>query len=288
MNVIYKQTTVINNYVVNNNTFINRGIAYDRVVAASHTPVPHASIRDVPPGKALPGGAGSFVYRAPLHEPPKSVHMVAQKVDIGHNIQHTSFNAMKYDQKSSFGTGGPATTSYFQHNQNATVKGQSNPAFGTPNASKTPTGVTRNFQSSTWEKNGTSLQNTPGSKSFQQNQSVTGAKNTHTFGNEALAGQGSQNAANLHSKDQSQLQKAAFGTPGQNGPTAGQNYRYYTPKTIDQASEVHALPKTDQHPANSYTPSSSGLQQQQQLKNSGTGFQQQQFKNSGSQLKKNE
>ena len=271
--VIYKQTTVINNYVVNNNTFINRGIAYDRIAAASHTPIPRASVRELPPGKG-PAGGGAFVYRAPLHEPPKSVHMVAQKVDVGHTIQHTSFTAArhetfsttKYETKSS--TGAAKTTSYFQQNQATSAKGQPNPAFGSgkpgsPNTTstfssrnQTGAGSSKATQFSTPDKKTSTLQNAPGNKNLQpyqpyQPHSATGSK--PAFQSTTA---GSEQGTSVHSAhvNQSELNKGAVTTAGQSktltasgqtGNQSAQSYRWYTPKTGDQAAEVKALPKSD-------------------------------------------
>ncbi len=47
---IYKRTTIINNYVVNNNRIVNQGIKVDRVSAATHTQIRTATIRDLPAG----------------------------------------------------------------------------------------------------------------------------------------------------------------------------------------------------------------------------------------------
>jgi hypothetical protein len=87
---IYRQTTVINNYVVVNNSIVHRGIPIERVTAASRVPVPRATVRDLPAGSArTPSRSASVVYRPQLQAPARPVHMVAQKVDSGHPvIQH--------------------------------------------------------------------------------------------------------------------------------------------------------------------------------------------------------
>ncbi len=117
--VIYKQTTVINNYVVNNNTYVNRGIGYDRIAAASRTPIPRASVQNAPGGKIPSTGAGNgVVYREPLRSPAKPVNMLAQKVDTGRTIQHTSINTLKYEPKNNVPGGNGGSTAGFQRNQN--------------------------------------------------------------------------------------------------------------------------------------------------------------------------
>jgi hypothetical protein len=272
--VIYKQTTVINNYIVNNNTFINRGIAYDRIAAASHTPVPRASVRDFPAGRG-PASGGVFVYRTPLHEPPKSVRMVAQKVDVGHTIRHTSLsetrhdavNATRYDTRSA--AGGGKATSYFQPNQNPATpaKGQPNSTFGsgkaapastTPSSGQNPVG-TPNTKTTQWSttdkaatgKTGSTLQNAPTRKAFEPYQSPSGNGSKQAV---ESATSGSSRGAAVRS---SHLQEEAANTAGQSqeATTSGQtsarltpSYRWYTPKMGDQAAEVRSLPKSSGQP----------------------------------------
>ena len=92
---IYKQTTIINNYTVQNNIIVNQGVKVDRVAAATHTQIHKAVIRDLPAGSAGIAQAhgweksGNVVYRPQLKAPTKPVNMVAQKVDEHHPvIQH--------------------------------------------------------------------------------------------------------------------------------------------------------------------------------------------------------
>jgi len=91
---IYHHTTVINNYVVKNNTVVNQGIKVEHVQEATHTEIKRVAIRDTPaltPGSA-PRAAGKnelAVYRPELKAPARPVTMVAQKVDDRHPvIQH--------------------------------------------------------------------------------------------------------------------------------------------------------------------------------------------------------
>ena len=79
---VYNQTTIINNYVVNNNRVEHRGIPVERVSAASHAHVPRATVRGWSgrPDR-MPTRATSVVYRPRLLAPERPVHMQAQKVD---------------------------------------------------------------------------------------------------------------------------------------------------------------------------------------------------------------
>jgi hypothetical protein len=110
--VIFKQTTVVNNYTVVNHTYVNHGISVDRIAAASHTPIPRATVHEGHPGTGRPaGGATAVVYKAPLKAPEKPVHMLAQKVDPVHPvIQHQTATMVSTQQKSSFGGSTPSST----------------------------------------------------------------------------------------------------------------------------------------------------------------------------------
>ena len=61
VNTVYNQTTIINNYVVNNTTIVHRGIPVERVSAASRAPVPRATVRDWRAApERMPAGAGRW------------------------------------------------------------------------------------------------------------------------------------------------------------------------------------------------------------------------------------
>jgi len=107
---VYKQTTIVNNYVVNNTRIINRGVAVDRVAAASRTAVPRATVRDLPAGATRgPDRSGAFVYRHQLAAPARPVNMVAEKVDPRHPvIQHAPVVPVRAEQSRSFGRSGSA------------------------------------------------------------------------------------------------------------------------------------------------------------------------------------
>ena len=114
VNTVYKQTTIINNYtVVNNNTIVNHGIPIERVSAASRVPVPRATVRELPAGRAVGAErAGSVVYRHPLPAPARPVNMVAQRVDAQHPvIQHAPIAPVRTARPSTFSSGSPVPAS---------------------------------------------------------------------------------------------------------------------------------------------------------------------------------
>ena len=118
---VYHQTTIVNNYTVVNNTIVHRGIPVERVSAASHTPVPRATIHDLPPGGArVAERTGSVVYRHPLQAPARPVNMVAQRVDAQHPvIQHTPITPVGTGRPSGYST--PAMTQHRQGTQAPTT-----------------------------------------------------------------------------------------------------------------------------------------------------------------------
>jgi hypothetical protein len=92
---VYASTTVVNSHVVNKQMIVNEGIKPERVAAATHAEIRKAAIRDLPAGARLarpqPAERNSqVVYRPQLQAPRPSAHMVAQRVDESHPIQHPS------------------------------------------------------------------------------------------------------------------------------------------------------------------------------------------------------
>ena len=87
----YRQATIVNNYVVNH-AVVNRGVAIDRVTAATHRPVQTVAIRDLPGGAPRPANLRSSdqgaptVYRPRLEAPARTTPLVAQKVDDRHPV----------------------------------------------------------------------------------------------------------------------------------------------------------------------------------------------------------
>jgi hypothetical protein len=112
---VYHQTTIVNNYVVEHNTIVHRGIPVERVSSASHVPVPHATVRDLPAGSArTPSHSTAVVYRHELKAPARPVHMEAQRVDVSHPvIQHPPIAPAN-----------PGRTSAFSHNASAPPSAQ--------------------------------------------------------------------------------------------------------------------------------------------------------------------
>ena len=151
--VIYKQTTIVNNYTVVNNNYINHGIPVTRVAAASTVPVPRANLREGPAGGSKPiVRGGAVVYRTPLRAPERPANMVAQRVDAGHpTIQHNAYAPVGADKKPASGPG--AASSTFQPNPNAAAKPSSGNSFSpttgasTSKPPATGAGQTRQWQS---------------------------------------------------------------------------------------------------------------------------------------------
>lgn len=124
---IYNHTTIINNYVVRNNTVINQGIGVQRVSAATHTDFKKVAIRDTPAWSAassnsrLTGKTEVAVYRPQLKAPARPVNMVAQKVDDRHPlIQHTPVVAAKPQRPLVAGYSAPNAANRAYEGQNST------------------------------------------------------------------------------------------------------------------------------------------------------------------------
>ncbi len=108
---IYNQTTIINNYVVNNNRVAHLGIPLDRVSAASHGRIPRATVRDWSdrPDR-MPTRASSVVYRPRLEAPARPVRMEAQKVDAQHPvIRHAPSGSARVERASNSARGASAS-----------------------------------------------------------------------------------------------------------------------------------------------------------------------------------
>jgi hypothetical protein len=107
---IYHRATIVNNYVVNNNAIVHRGIPIERVTAASRVPVPRATVRDwhAAPG-SMPSRTASVVYRPELRPPVRPVNMAAQRLDERHPvIQHAPIAPVRMDHLSPFSHRGAA------------------------------------------------------------------------------------------------------------------------------------------------------------------------------------
>lgn len=107
---VYHQTTIINNYVVNDNRIVHRGIPIERVSAASRVQVPRATVRDWQgrPDR-MPGRTASVVYRPQLQAPAQPGRMAAQRVDERRPvIQHAPVTTGKAERASAYSRGEPA------------------------------------------------------------------------------------------------------------------------------------------------------------------------------------
>ena len=292
--VIFKRTTIVNNYSVVNHTYVNHGISVTRIAAASHTPVPRATVHEGHPGSGRPaGGSGAVVYRAPLRAPEKSVHMVAQKVDPGHPViqhqtaattlrteqkpsvgsrgssstfQHTANPGLRSEQKSGSGAGTPTTT--WQHAPNAQVKGQQGSAALGSAGAGSPKYQAGGAQTPQWQssgKPGVSAQGFSAPKASQsqtwnqENRSWTGSKSSaaaNPYSQGAVTREQSGVAAESH-KGASSSSAWGQATPSQ-ATRQTQTSRFYTPKTVEQASQVRSI--YQQPKGNSTVPSGSSYQ----------------------------
>jgi hypothetical protein len=243
---IYNHTTIINNYVVNNTTIVNKGIRAEQVAAATHTPLKEVHIRDVPAGapRSTPGRAAEkndlVVYRPQLKAPAKPVTMVAQKVDDRHPvIQHATIAPGRDEH-----TSGPGNSAW------APANGNRRPTTETPNTPRPGSEAIRHNAS----PSASSGQATPpAAKSAEQSKpasrvaSAPQAPST-TYGTTAPRVQTEPSAANPHEAPS----KNAY--PAHAGPQAGQNSGQgrpqspgeYYPKSYHQAAEAHSLPPSNQ------------------------------------------
>jgi hypothetical protein len=134
----YQQTTVINNYSVNNRTVVNYGLPLQRVTAATPTPIPRATIHDSPAGARggpAPLGRGqgqAVVYRPELKAPSKPPMVVAQKVDDRHPvIQHPVITAGPV-QRATPGSSAPGSASIGPGRQQVQSPKGSQGSYGQP------------------------------------------------------------------------------------------------------------------------------------------------------------
>jgi hypothetical protein len=248
---VYNQTTIINNYVVKNNTIVHGGVPIERVSAASHVPVPRATIRDLPAGSTrMPAQGGAVVYRPQLHAPAQHVNMVAQKVDPGHPvIQHTSIAAVRTGYPSTYSRSGSApgaashpsaTGAAGASTWSSGAKPLSSQQHPSTAGSYQSTPATGNPQSSAWSsgaKPASSLQSQSTARTYQPATTATTATTPRALDEWK---QGSRSTSGYRSTGQSS--SAATQTSSEL-----QNPHVYQPKSHLQAAEIHSLPKTEQH-----------------------------------------
>jgi hypothetical protein len=94
---VYNHTTIINNYVIENKTIVNRGLPVEKVSAATHKQFTKVTVRDLPANsgttvkKTVVDRKDAVIYRPQLRPEPiaHKETVVAQKVDDRHPvIQH--------------------------------------------------------------------------------------------------------------------------------------------------------------------------------------------------------
>jgi hypothetical protein len=266
---IYRQTTVINNYEVHNNTIVHRGIPIERVTAASRVPVPRATVRDVAAGSTrMPSRTGSVVYRPQLQAPARPVNMVAQKVDAGHPvIQHAPIAPVSTGRPSTVSRSGsapgaapgrPSTQAPKVAPWSGGARPSSSPQYQpAPRSSQpapTPSAPKTSAPSSS-AKPAYSPQVQSASKTYQPTPTSLPTATAPRAPDEWK--QGTRSAPGYRSD---------VGLPAlNNARTAGQsaiaptpsNPHVYAPKSARQAAEIHSLPSSDQHQSASPSPSAS-------------------------------
>ena len=283
VNAIYRQTTVINNYSVVNNTIVHRGIPIERVTAASRVPVPRATVRDLPAGSAkMTSRTASVVYRPQLQAPARPVNMVAQKVDAQHPvIQHTPIAPVRTQQPSTYSRSGSASVAPPRPPGGAQPMSspQYQPTPRNPQASATPArpATSSQYQSTprasqpapmtaapavssraSGAKPASASQYQSTSTSYQPPTIPTGPatpKAPDNWKQGIQSSPGYRSNAGLPALHNSP--SAAQSAPAASSTTSqGMASHVYYPKGYHQAAEVKTLPPTDQH--SSASPQSPG------------------------------
>lgn len=257
---IYNHTTIINNYVVQNNTVINHGIQVERVAAATHTQLRPVPIRSGPAGSRVATPGGEVAYRTELKAPARgSSAMVAQKIDDRHPvIAHASPETRPLPTRQLHTT--PAS-------QTAQTEPKATPAPAryqppstntprTPNApgrvAEQPKPATRPATAATPPKAPTTAVNRPGVAPKPVSRTTTAflpapkpaAARTWLAENQAAPNPaGGGNRGQLHP-----LQISVENPAGKDS----QSTHFYQPKSARQAADAHSL-----SPANAPRPKSS-------------------------------
>jgi len=262
---VYHQTTIINNYTVVNNNIVHRGIPIERVSAASHTPVPRATIHEAPAGGArVAERSGSVVYRHPLQAPARPVNMVAQRVDAQHPVvQHTPITPVRMDRASSNsrGASAPATTAHQPTTAapktstwsggEKTTSSPRNQLPQTHQPASTAPGAATSRTTSDWSgtpKQGSSSQYQSAPKTYQSAPTALPAPATPKAPEDWK--QGSRVAPGYRSDTglpANNSHTAVQSTPkADQTPAEVRNAQGYNPKGYHQAAEIRTLPKSDQ------------------------------------------
>jgi hypothetical protein len=227
VHTIYNQTTVINNYVVNNNRIVHRGIPVERVSAAGHVAVPRATVRDWSdrPDR-MPARTGSVVYRPHLEAPARPAHMEAQRVDPQHPvIRHSPSGSPRVERSAVSGRGvqAPRTSIRSRDTEPASAPQiQSTPT--TPQRALTiPPAATAPRAPENWK------QGTRPAPGYRSDAGLPALNNARIAGQSPAA----------------TTQK----------PSEGRNAPAYLPKGHPQAAEIRSVPQSSQRPsARSSTP----------------------------------
>jgi hypothetical protein len=270
---IYRQTTIINNYEVHNNTIVHRGIPIERVSAASRTPVPRATVRDLPAGSTrMPRQTGSVVYRPQLRAPAQPVRMAAQKVDERHPvIQHAPIapastgrpaTVSRSGSAPGVATGRPSAqapkASPWSSGTTRAASPQSHPAVRSSQPANAPATTRPSSRSSDARPAAAASQPQSASKAYQAPAPVAAPATPRAPENwkqGASSGPGYRADAGLPGYYNAQ----AAGKPATVTPQTAalqQNPHVYAPKSARQAAEIHTLSPADQR--TSATPASSG------------------------------
>jgi hypothetical protein len=236
---IYNQTTIINNYQVHNNTIVHGGIPIERVSAASHVPVPRATVRDLPAGSnRMASHTGAVVYRPQLQAPARPVKMVAQQVDTRHPIiQHAPIAPVRTTQASTYSRGGSAPV--------ATPR---QPAMAAPKTSTWSSGAKTSaspqYQSAPRASESTHAAPSASTSTWSSEQRKSGAS--------SAPGNWSETSSPGGNKSPSPAQSA---TSAKQAPAVERNSHVYQPKGYYQAPETRSRSSSDS--GRSATPASS-------------------------------
>jgi hypothetical protein len=262
VNTVYNQTTVVNNYVVANNTIVHRGIPVERVSAASHTPVPRATVRDLPAGSArMPSRTASVVYRPQLQASARPVNMVAQKVDTGHPvIQHAPIAPVRTERTSTFSRSGsapgaaprgPAVESPKVSPWSSSTQPRSSSQYQPTPRTPQPAATAETPKASPWSsgaKPASSPQSQPTPRTYQPTLTVPPAATAPRAPDEwkqgTRAAPGYRSDAGLPALNNARIAGQSPAATTQT-PSQGQNPHVYYPKSAHQAAEVRSLPQSD-------------------------------------------
>ena len=270
---VYRQTTVLNNYVVQNNRVVNQGLKVERVAAATHTEIHRATIKDLPAGAARastgPGSerSTSVVYRAQPRAPSTSVKMVAQKLDERHPVvQHTEMAPAGAGRRTSPAVTAPPTqfqsprTSPRPGNDKSGTGRPQNAAPGTDRTTPAPRSSAVNPGNSrpVGGAQGANSSATFGAPRQKVEPTETGARPTETARPTRTATTAKPAAPSVEdasatprpvtsSRANNQRLTYPLQTSRDQAVTPGTAHFYY-PKTYHQTSEVRALPAENAPP----------------------------------------